>query len=634
MKKPSIILASALLIMNALAPRAFAQTQNSSFANDETFLERLGFEKYTQEIQFTLDHEQLNAVSQKVLLGNKDRYQIVDIARDMSLQIYEAIKWQLYNPQIRKKAVRLTGHLLRPHALLTDVPLPDSLKTLSKDQFSKAREAYLTQVATQRFEEERTKILATIVDLMISSQQVSGQSTFTEQNIMDMFQANVSQYLRMKYQYMEMQNTQYWGRAMAALLVHHSRMDKQPEIEKDLQFVLSKQNDSLGNYLSDVQSLRNSDQKVQTFTLQSGDFANEYSHGTEAFYITIGVRPGDSANQRIASKNKLMGSLWQVAMYATPSDEEAIVAKVRTNQPLTSREKRKFSRMKKAISTNGWSHVGIVEVKKDTESGISMPWIWDIYPNSDVGGIRFIGPEGFAFQERFQKVGYARYDSAKFMSYYKDSIAKRGYQENVWSSFDSVINDNNEIASDLQKPLWIKTRASAQDVEMLASYPLSQADQWYKGLIIPRVLNMMKNYLVSKDAMGFASGFANAKGAAYCSQALVLAYLQSIDVDPQETQDKWSNFLLMTKKFNLDASNYFDLSARIISPSGFAWQAKLVQSETTVLLDSQHRRTNYYDINMDLLTSDKEISKDISSLVTKDDTAKVSLDPVLDDDDL
>ena len=220
------------------------------------------------------------------------------------------------------------------------------------------------------------------------------------------------------------------------------------------------------------------------------------------------------------------------------------------------------------------------------------------------------------------------------MSYYKDSIAKRGYQENVWSSFDSVINDNNEIASDLQKPLWIKTRASAQDVEMLASYPLSQADQWYKGLIIPRVLNMMKNYLVSKDAMGFASGFANAKGAAYCSQALVLAYLQSIDVDPQETQDKWSNFLLMTKKFNLDASNYFDLSASIISPSGFAWQAKLVQSETTVLLDSQHRRTNYYDINMDLLTSDKEISKDISSLVTKDDTAKVSLDPVLDDDDL
>ncbi len=632
MKKPSILIASALFLINAFAPKARAQDVAKAEA-DQAFLARLGFEKYSAQIQVTLDQGQLNEVSRTVLKGNRDRYKIVDLARDMSVQIYEGIRDNLNNPQIRKKAVRLSGHLLRPHALLTDVVLPDNIKSIKNvSDFSSAREKYLTEIASQRFVEERTKILATIADLLMSSQAISGKGELTESIILDTFKDNVDSYLRAKFEYLELQNTQYWGRAMAALLVRHAHLEKQPELEKDLDFVLSKQNDNLQNYISATQYLHNKDHKVQSFTLQSGDFANEYSHGTEAFYITIGVKPGDNANKKLAKKSELVGALWQVAMYATPSEEEAIADKVHNNQPLTKSEKRKYARMTKSMSVEGYSHVGIVEVKNDIESGISMPWIWDIYPNSSAGGIRFIGPEGFAFQERFQKVGYVRYNSRKFMSYYKGAIAKRGYQENVWKSYEAVLNDD-QIASDLSKETWIKTLATPEDVAQLASYSLDQAEPWYRGLIIPRVLKMMDHYLVSADAMGFASGFANAKGAAYCSQVLVLAYLQAVDVDPQQIEDKWSDFLLMTKKLNLDASQYFDLSRRIISPSGFAWQAGLVETSTAVMLDSQHRRTNYYDVNLDLLQADSEINNRVASLLMPN-AVKATLDPVLNDDDL
>lgn len=627
--KTRIVIASAALLLTSLNASAKALTVD---ADDSQFLLRLGFKDQSAVIEETLKRNDLTQSTRMVLENNQEVYEVLNLSRDMSLKIYDAIKDTLNNPLVRKRAARLTAHLLKPHALLTDEQLPAKIKSITKsEEFSKAREEYLTQLAMQRFEAERSKLLETIVDLVMTSQKVSGQDTYTVDDVVNDFQDDVDSYLRVKFEHLELQNTPYWGRAMVALLVRHDRLHNQHEITSDLQFVLSRQKDWLENYITPEQHLRNSKGKVQLVTLHSGDFANEYSHGTEAFYITIGVKPGDRENKKLAGKSDLMGRLWQVAMYPTPTEEEQIVAKLRSGQKLTSSEKRKFARMKKAVSTAGYSHVGIVDVKEDQQSGIKMPWIWDIYPNSSLGGIRFIAPEGFAFQERFQKVGYVRYDSAKFMKYYKDTIAKRGYQENVWKSYESKVNDSGEIASDLSRETWIKTLVSEDDVKRLASYPLDQSEAWYQNIIIPRVLNMMERYLTSEEAMGFASGFANAKGAAYCSQALVLAYLQAVDVDPQQIEDKWSDFLLLTKKFNLDAASYFDLSRRIISPSGFAWQANLVAEQSTVLLDSEHRRASVYDINLDLLGADAHIEQQVSALIKK---SPEQISPVVDDDDL
>ena len=619
------------LLLLAFTEGASAFSWNTD-TKAEQFLQRLGFKDYSTAISQTLLNPKLTDVTKKVLSGNSERHEVVNTAKDLSLKIYGAVAKDLNDPSTQQKILKLTAHLLRPHALLSDLSLPTKIKSISEpEKFGEARENFLSEIATQRFLREKQALLTTIVDLILTAKHHSDGSAA---EIINDLQDDLDNYLRVKFQYLEFQNTPYWGRAMAALLVRHSRLYSRPEIEQNLKSLLNQQNDWLENYVSNRQFLFNENDQVQTFTLESGDFANEYSHGTEAFYITIGVKPGGRANSKFANKLHLLGSLWEVALYPSPEEEEQIVAKIRSNQPLTEKEQKKFERMKKSTSIKGYSHVGIVEVKEDKESGIKMPWVWDIYPNSDFGGIRFIGPEGFAFRERFQKVGYVRYDSRKFLSYYKQVFSKSGYQENIWDAHEATINDNGEITPDLSKPTALKTKISRQDAKTLASYPSRLADYWYKNLIVPRVLKMMEKYLISEDALGFATGFSNVKGASYCSQALVLAFLQGADIDPEKTEDRWSDFLLMSKKFNLDLSNYFDLNNRVIAPSGFAWQADLVGRETTVLLDSTHRRGNIYDVNLDLLVQKSEYDREISAMIKSEQQVTKEMSWLINDDDL
>lgn len=63
--------------------------------------------------------------------------------------------------------------------------------------------------------------------------------------------------------------------------------------------------------------------------------------------------------------------------------------------------------------SKGYSHVGMVEVRADAASRISYAWAWDSYPNLGVGGIRLMNPEGFAYPERFVRIGFARYSAKK-----------------------------------------------------------------------------------------------------------------------------------------------------------------------------------------------------------------------------
>jgi len=621
------------IFISGLTSISHAQAAPSA---EQAFLERLGFSNYTQEINQTLKDPTLTPIVRRTLISNRDRYTVVDISKNLSLQIYRSIFPRLNDPAVMQKTLNLTAHLLRPHALLSDVHLPDSVTSAKPgDEFTNARDAYLTKVAQQRFDDEQVDLLSTVVDLIQKNS--AGQPLIVGQDIGDYQAVNqlkeqISLYVTVKYSYMEMQNTQYWGRAMAALMVRYARLYHHPEVEQNLAKLLLAQNDFLGNYVSSKLQIRDEKNQVDSVQLKSGDFANEYSQGTEAYYISIGVKPGPG-NSSLAKKENLVGSVLQVLSYPTPDQEDALVAKYHQQLPMTDKEKKKFAHVLKAQAAKGYSHVGIVQVSSDPQSGIEMAWIWDVYPNSTLGGIRFIGPEGFAFSERFQKVGYVQYDSHKFLSYYKKAYAQRGYQKNVWSSFEPAVDDTDEI-SQTTTPVEIQTFASPQDVAYMASFPDSQADAWYDQQLVPRVLKTMRRYLTSADAMAFATGFANVKGASYCSEAMVLAYLQGADIDPEPVPDQWSSFIVMSKKLNVGVADYFDLNKRIISPSGFAWQAGLIKDQKDVYLNGGFRRTKDYDISSQLLQYSPATKTAISDLMSCERPDSTDLSVNTGDDDL
>jgi hypothetical protein len=610
MKSPSLI----FLLLLAYSGFTWAAPRSA----ERDFLEGLGFQNYTREIDKTLEGSELEPSQRVTLLGLRKRYELVDLARELSLGIYNIIKPRLNDPAVEAKSVRLAAQLLRPHSLLSNEILPASItKERDPKTYQALRQDYLFELGTTEFREESAFILTAILDLMNSAGRpvLSSSGQITKVGDVQRLERTLTRYLVAKYEMLEVQNTFYFGRALSALLVRHSRLKHQPNIEADLKDLVIAQEDRLENYLSSTQYIRDRTGKFATASLKSGDFANEYSMGADAFYIAIGVRPGSAANRHMAKEQNLVGSLHSALFFATPNEQEEIMGKYRTNQPLTKGEQRKFQQIKKLDNIKGYSHVGIVVVYRDAESGIEMPWILDIYPSDGVGGMRFIGPEGFAFPERFQKVGYVRYSADKFMTHYHRSIQKYGYRSNIWQSASTVYDDNGQVIDERGPMVDVPTRVSREEVQYLNSFPPSSAQSWYDEQIIPRVLKTMRSYMTSDKVLSFAFGFSNTAGAAYCSQLLALAFLQAVNVDVQSTPDDWIFPVKIAQLLKINFDDY-ELNQRIVSPSGFAWQADLVQQETHVLLNSKLRPKSMYDTNFSLLQVDPKMRKAVDDLIS------------------
>ncbi|MDD4976181.1 MAG: hypothetical protein PHY93_17625 [Bacteriovorax sp.] len=332
----------------------------------------------------------------------------------------------------------------------------------------------------------------------------------------------------------------------------------------------------------------NSNNQISKVTLYNGDIANEYSRGTLSYYITIGVVPGNFADEKMAKKNHLIGRKGMAFLYPSTDEEESLKQKVKTQQPLTEKEKRKLDLISAANNQEGFSHAGLVEIKKDEETNIQMPWIWDIYPNASIGGIRFIGPEGFAFPANYQKVGYVHYSPEKYRDFYKTQINKRGYMPNVWKSYLSQVKHNSdgpESVEDRSELYNWPTLISAEEVQRISNDDALDATTWFEQNIAPRITQTAESYMTSSEALAFTSSFANARDTAYCSQLVVLAFLQGVNVDAEATIDTWSALAKTIKRLHLPGSESIDLSQRIVAPADFAWQSQLVENYTSIQFD-------------------------------------------------
>ncbi|MGZ3807104.1 MAG: hypothetical protein ACXVCE_03400, partial [Bacteriovorax sp.] len=547
------------------------------------FLFRLGFKDYSGDIEKTLSSgAEMTEVSKEVLIQNKERYQIVNDARELTLNLIESVLPQMEDPEVQDKLIHLTSFLLSPHPLVSLETLPENISKLKvdKDAFLKAREAYLSNLASERAKIEKDYLLTTLVDLNPTLQNNGEALRQTEHYLND--------YVSRDYSDLGLQQTRYWGRALAACLVRYSRLNAGSLLEKKLSAYLKEHNLFLENFISNNLSYVNANKQISKVTLHSGDMANEYSRGTLSYYITIGVVPGSSSNKKVAQKNRLLGRKMRAFDYPSTDEEESIKMKATAEQTLTEKEKRMLDLISVRNNQEGFSHAGLVDVKKDEETNIQMPWIWDLYPNASLGGVRFIGPEGFAFPANYQKVGYVHYSPEKYRNFYKTQIQKRGYMPNVWKSYLARLNrDNGELESieDHSGHYNWPTLISEKDVQRIANDDALDAATWFERDIAPRISKTVESYMTSSEALSFTSSFANARDTAYCSQLVVLAYLQGIDVDAEATIDSWSTFAKTIKHLNVPGTENIDLSQRIVAPAGFAWQSQLVENFTTVQFD-------------------------------------------------
>lgn len=538
----------------------------SAYAHDEEvlFLQRLGFNDLVSEINKSQTNQNLSKVSAIALKENKEKYQIVNEARELSVFVYKQISLGLSNPRIQDKAARLSAHLLRPVVEMKNIQIPQYFRDDYKsDQYKKETSKYLEAAIDEIQNKELQYLSAFTIDLI----QDSLKRLLTEPEKIDVI-LMYKKYLDLRANHTDIAGTNYLGRALVVLLVRHARLQKSFELENKISLYLEKQKDFLNNYVSSSYSLISREGELKTIQLKSGDFVHEYSNEAESYLISAGVLPGNTSNKAMADKLGLVNSLTDIRKFPSPQQGKSIEDKIRSNEPLNEKEQFLYMQTKSSTTGLGFSHVGLVSVKNDEQTGIALSWVLDVFPSGDYAGGRYIGLEGFAPPEKIQKIGFSRYNAKAFMQYFKMRKAKEGYLPYVWKTYEADVTNEGTRINQSPRKVFLKSKISENEMKALLSFSEEDAQKWYEQQIVPRVLRAMLDNVVSEQAVVFAKSFINIEGAKYCSQAIVLAYLQAVNIDPQPTYDEWKKTVAILGRLIPKIGSKLDLGERIISPSG------------------------------------------------------------------
>lgn len=549
-------------------------------ADYREFLLRLGFRDYSAEAQRTLEaNSDLGPVQRRVLQYNRDRYTIINSARELTaILMAEGLQRHTAGQQtiFLDRLAEVTSRIMALQPLQTPDEFPPEIESIrSENERNEAKKRWLDSLLRQQMQRASTDLLSDILTTLYGEETIRQSISRNDSDFlsrMRVIEGYIHDYVKATYSDPDIGQTRFLGRALAASLVRFSRLNNLPEIEAKLEAALLNKGLVLKNFVSNQWTFVDRENRARTIRIQNGDFLMENSHGREAWSMTSAIVPTGIANRIHAFLASLYGN-WILAPFMP--DEEKLLRKIERGERISLRERFAYYLLQLPITRRGYSHAGIAQVTHDPTSRVSMVWARDLYPNAGLGGVRFMGLESFAHDGRTQSFGVARYDARKFQQWAQRQLQTRGHQETVWQGL--TLSDRNRSSD-------YRTSISADDFRALVERPASQASEFMKD-VHSRVFSQFDQFMTGKDALGFVQG-RNIYGMANCTEGIVLAYLMGTNIDPQSRMDRWSWPAQVARRLGItDASELMDPNRRAIAPSGFAWQTDLVKSHQQVFLE-------------------------------------------------
>jgi hypothetical protein len=550
----------------------------------DQFLQEIGFKKYSEEIDKNLKIPSsdrsvfINPVGgqrKDVLNFNRESMAILDNAREISATVISKHTETLKVPsEDRTKILRLAARLLnyQPSPFPTEFPQEiESIKDVSEREV--ARTKYVAQIVEKNIEKDTNALFSDLVDVLHGKTEAASilskpdSKAFLE---LKNLQNEVNSYVNKTYLFPESGQTRYLGRAFNLAILREARLNKNLGLENELTEVAKKEGIILGNYTSNKLRLENSKNRIQEIVLKDGAFAHEYSRGREAWEITSAVMPSTFRDRIRAIKENALGHLLLLGLMP---DESKLKEKLDSGKPLSYWDKFKMKVAQSRMANRGYSHIGMVFTNEHAETGLANPMIFDNYPNAENGGVRYVGVEQFATPGKFQRFGVVDYDPKAFLRYAKEEYKKNGYQSVIWEA-DFSDREGNPVKRPDGKKQKIKIEISKEEMEKILNYPDSKADIWWKNEMVPRLRRGMEKY-VTRDGLGFAYGFTNVCGTAYCSSTIEKLYLKETGIDPIKNKDRYSKFVEWMKRVGVESAKDVDLNQRITAPGSPLWQSDL-----------------------------------------------------------
>ncbi|MBI5624585.1 MAG: hypothetical protein HY924_12470 [Elusimicrobia bacterium] len=547
------------------APGNAAETVRLDY---DGFLGRVGFRDYPSAISAGLAKPGLTETQRKVLEFNAKRYRVMNAARSLASDVMAGLAEQGFSPESLETATELTARLLSLQPLDPPSSLPAEIARKDKEGIR----AWLISVTVQKLSAQLGQVVSDIAKAAVPQ-------ALLEQGLKDLSEGRkdatagreVSRrvaaikdaaevLLVAAYTDAEAGQTRYAGRALAAALVRHSRLEGRPEVEQGLRAKVAERGQHLENFIGNTLVLPDlsSPGGLKRIEVRTGDFLGERSGGREAAEITFGVRP----QLRLWWKAFRQGLLGHpLGLWANPKGGPGL----KDGQPVRNRLRQllwgfKHWLAERSFLRNGYSHVGMATVEES--DGVALAWALDNYPNSGEGGIRKIGiAEEFAQHGPFIKFGAARLDADKVWDAFHAQAAERGYMSEVYKS-----------GSDPWPSLL-----SPEEYQGLLSIPRKDSARLLAEL--SRRAAAAVEELMTRLGTGFAYGFVNEIWRAYCSSTVMLGWRMGAQFEVQEAYDHFHPLVLLMKKLGLPGAKDQRTDGRIIWPGSLFIDPKVASHQ-------------------------------------------------------
>ena len=613
---------------NALAGKDLAAEKK----NIEDFLINLGYEDYADMMANNLAKGNFISPNdpdkgRTVLIEQIKTYKVFNDARDLATQLLTLLEDDRLNKdEAKKDLVEFTVQMLRLAPLMPTTEFPKEI-----DNEDKAWTYSWTQ-AQEKIQSQTTEIAADLINVMFDKAdeiKFAGNPALPEYaaKLKEFNSARTKMSRLVKFMYTDagMGHSAYLGKALAAGLLRQDTKNGNNVLKAVLTQKLKKHGLFLENFVGTTLKVVDEKDVVNDVEIKNGDFILERSYGLEAWQISFAARPyakiTKPGNLWLANQYNLLGVPGGDQFHGEDGEESPLFGKFKkyseklTSKPtfkeyyqkivLPTAEEKIEAAIQGKVLNYGISHAGIGMVKTDPATKISMAWAVDVYPNAGLGGIRIMDILGqFARDGHYMRLGVSRHDPVKF---YKSVSSNQSYKKET--------NFHNGVQKPEDKVIWPTTPSEADYNNLMASGE-KDAAAWYAQVMRQSTDHVITEFL--GKGLGFAYGFKNEPGQAYCSQMVLLAGLQSTSVDFQSRPDVWDPAMLYMKKKGAKSTEGIDTDLRIIAPAGFMWQSDIVDKDTIKVISYKFLKNEMEMAQKMFMPSYKSVDQMIAKLIKKD----------------
>ncbi|MEK6773454.1 MAG: hypothetical protein AABY64_05910 [Bdellovibrionota bacterium] len=599
---------------------ASAAEQNRIIQEYDPYLQKLGLDNYSAKAYLTLANESLESQEKMVLQGNIQHYQIVNQARNLITFIMARAIPQMANTQslghsraedIQHKLVKLTGQLLefRPLEGFSQAPAeiesisanPNGVEQKKPGELKKSmlmRQANIAAIDNANF--SKNQIVVNIMDTLYGSERIETiltSGSVEEKSLLqlEIYQLEnlVREYVYEVYENKQLGTTRWLGKGLIYSLVRFSRLQNEAgAFGANTEAMLASHlretyAENLNNYIKAQITTVDAQNNKINIKIETGDILNESSkNGKDSIAKASAVFPKFFKNPGAYIRMIFKGMWVSPHLYFLTTDTGEIKDKIEAGQKITvtDRIKHAYDQTKRVLANSFTStaqaivrEVEIIPGKP--ESKVEAIMVVEFNQNKSVGGVRWIGLEGYGLMNpKHASFAVTKFDYAKMQAEGKKQLSTQKTPFILWEGdqytwsekeekFQKVGNEKTYLNIDEKDQLELK--------EMLNN--MSAAN--YKRNYQERLVKVWQNWTYGKEAKGYALNYIDTAKAFYSSLGVRLA-IRMAGFTEASLESRFSLLHSLLKKGSYDKVQQLNFEKPMTAPNFAAINTSLVKDSS------------------------------------------------------